>query len=249
MDSDFLTFLAIGFFAQLVDGALGMAFGVISTTAMLSLGLSPAHASAMVHTAEVFTTGASAVSHAIHNNINRRLVIELAVEGSVGAIIGAYVLSNIDGQAMRPFVAAYLLVLGLSILLRAFHAPPETDTPPSFAAPLGIVGGFLDAIGGGGWGATVTSTLLGSGHAPRMVIGSVNTAEFFVTVAAATTFFIQLGLVPIQALVGLTIGGVLAAPLGAYLARYVPARPLMAAVGLLVVGLAGFQIARSMKLI
>ena len=249
MDADFLTFLAIGFFAQLVDGALGMAFGVISTTAMLSLGMSPAHASAMVHTAEVFTSGASAVSHAIHNNINRRLVIELAAAGSVGAVIGAYVLSNIDGRVMRPFVAAYLMVLGLSILLRAFHAPPESDTPPSFAAPLGIVGGFLDAIGGGGWGATVTSTLLGSGHAPRMVIGSVNTAEFFVTVAAAATFLIELGLVPIQALAGLTVGGVLAAPLGAYLVRYVPARPLMAAVGLLVVGLAGFQIARSMKVI
>ena len=169
MSADFMTFLAIGFFAQLVDGALGMAFGVISTTTLLTVGLSPAHASAMVHTAEVFTTAASAVSHAIHKNINRRLVVELAVAGSVGAIIGAYVLSNIDGRVMRPFVAAYLLVLGLSILLRAFHAPPETDAPPAFAAPLGIVGGFLDAIGGGGWGATVTSTLLGSGHAPRMV--------------------------------------------------------------------------------
>ena len=246
MSADFMTFLAIGFFAQLVDGSLGMAFGLISTTTLLTIGLSPAHASAMVHTAEVFTTGASAVSHAIHKNLNRRLVGELAVAGSVGAIIGAYVLSNIDGRVMRPFVAAYLLVLGLSILLRAFHAPPETDAPPAFAAPLGIVGGFLDAIGGGGWGATVTSTLLGSGHAPRMVIGSVNTAEFFVTVAAATTFFIELGLVPIQMLLGLIVGGVLAAPLGAYLARYVPARPLMAAVGLLVVGLAAYQIARSL---
>ena len=150
MDGNFLSFLAIGFFAQLVDGALGMAFGV--TTALLTLGLSPAHASAMVHTAEVFTTGTSAISHTMHNNTNRRLVIELAVARSVGAIIGAYVLSNIDGHVVRPFIAAYLLVLGLSILLRAFQAPPETDTPPSFAAPLGIVGGFLDAIGGGGWG-------------------------------------------------------------------------------------------------
>ena len=108
MDSEFLTFLAIGFFAQLIDGALGMAFGVISTSALLTLGLSPAHASAVVHTAEVFTTGASAVSHAIHKNINRRLVIELGLAGSLGAIIGAHVLSNIDGRVMRPFVAAYL---------------------------------------------------------------------------------------------------------------------------------------------
>lgn len=249
MDAEFYTFFAIGFAAQLIDGALGMAFGVISTTALLTLGLSPVHASAMVHTAEVFTTGASAVSHAAHKNINRRLVIELALAGSAGAIVGAYVLSNIDGQVLRPFVAAYLGVLGLSILMRSFRAPPESDTPPVFAAPLGVVGGFLDAIGGGGWGPTVTSTLLGSGHAPRMVIGSVNTAEFFVTAAAATTFFIEIGLAPIQALLGLTFGGVLAAPLGAYLARYVPARPLMAAVGLLVVGLACTQIAKSLQLI
>jgi uncharacterized membrane protein YfcA len=141
------------------------------------------------------------------------------------------------------------LILGLSILLRAVRAPPKSDASPSFAATLGIIGGFLDAIGGGGWGPTVASTLLGSGHAPRIVIGSVNTAEFFITVAAATTLFVELGLVPIQALVGLTVGGVLAAPVGAYLARTVPARPLMAAVGLLVVGLAGIQIAGSVKLI
>jgi uncharacterized membrane protein YfcA len=249
MDADILMFLAIGFFAQLVDGALGMAFGVISTTTLLSLGLTPAHASAVVHTAEVVTTGVSAISHAVHKNINRTLVIELAVAGSVGAIIGAYLLSNFDGQVMRPFVAAYLMVLGLSILLRAFRAPPPTDAAPAFAAPLGIVGGFLDAIGGGGWGATVTSTLVGSGHAPRAVIGSVNTAEFFVTVAAGATFFVELGLVSIEVLVGLTAGGVLSAPFGAYIARHVSARPLMAAVGALVVGLAGFQIAKSSTLI
>ena len=245
MDAPFLIFLVVGFLAQLVDGALGMAFGVISATALLTFGLSPAHASAIVHTAEVFTTGASAVSHAIHRNINRKLVIELAMAGAVGAIIGAYVLSNIDGRVIRPFVAAYLLVLGLSILLRAVHPAPEQDVSPAYATPLGVIGGFLDAIGGGDWGAIVTSTLVGSGHAPRMVIGSVNIAEFFVTVAAATTFFVQLGPMPMQALLGLVIGGMIAAPFGAYVVKHLPARPLMVAVGLLVTGLAAYQIARS----
>ena len=245
MHTEILAFVVIGFFAQLIDGALGMAFGTISTTAMLSFGLPPAHASAIVHTAEIVTTGASAASHIVHKNFTRKLVIELALTGSLGAIIGAYVLSNIDGRTIRLFVAAYLLLIGVSILLKALRAPPESDTPPAFAAPLGIVGGFLDAIGGGGWGAIVTSTLLGSGHSPRMIIGSVNTAEFLVTIAAATTFFVELGLVELNALLGLMAGGVLAAPFGAYLARRVPARPLTAGVGLLVVGLAGFQIARS----
>lgn len=249
MAEEFFIFLVVGFVAQLIDGALGMAFGVISATVLLSFGFSPAHASAIVHTAEVFTTGASAISHAIHRNINRLLVIQLAVAGSVGAIIGAYILSHIDGRVVRPFVAAYLLVLGLSILLKVFQPPPEYDVSPAYAAPLGIIGGFLDAIGGGGWGPIVTSTLIGSGHAPRMVIGSVNTAEFFVTVAAATTFFLNLGLVPLQALFGLIAGGIIAAPLGAYTAKRVPARPLMMAVGLLVSGLAAYQIAKSLRLL
>jgi uncharacterized protein len=249
MSFGFLTFLSIGFLAQLVDGALGMAFGVISTTFLLSFGLTPAHASAVIHLAEVFTTGASALSHAMHKNINRRLVIKLGAAGASGAIAGAHVLSNIDGRVMRPLVAAYLFVIGIFILLRAVRAPPPSDAPPAFAVPLGVVGGFLDAIGGGGWGATVTSTLLGSGHPPRLAIGSVNTAEFFVTVAAATTFSVELRSLPIEALLGLALGGVLAAPFGGYLVRVLPARPLMTAVGLLVAGLAGYQVATSMNLI
>lgn len=249
MNAEFLIFVVVGFLAQLIDGALGMAFGVVSTTVLLTFGFPPAQASAIVHTAEVFTTGASAASHTIHRNINRLLVIQLAVAGSVGAIIGAYLLSHIDGRVVRPFIAAYLLVLGLSILLKAFKPPPEHDAPPAYAAPLGIVGGFLDAVGGGGWGAIVTSTLIGSGHAPRMVIGSVNAAEFFVTVAAATTFFVTLGLAPLQALLGLIVGGVIAAPFGAYVAQYLPARRLMVAVGLLVSGLAAYQIAKAMGLV
>jgi uncharacterized protein len=250
MDTEVIvTFVVVGFVAQLIDGALGMAFGVVSATALLTFGFSPAQASAIVHTAEVFTTGASAASHAIHRNINRALVIQLAAAGSVGAIIGAFMLSHIEGEVLRPFVAAYLLVIGLFILLKAFQPPPQHDLSPAYASPLGIIAGFLDAVGGGGWGAIVTSTLIGSGHAPRMVIGSVNTAEFVVTVAAATTFFLSLGLAAPQALFGLIAGGIIAAPFGAYLAKHVPARPLILAVGLLVSGLAAYQIAGSFGLL
>jgi len=238
-----LVFFGIGFLAQLIDGALGMAFGVISTTALLSFGLSPLHASAIVHTAEVVTTGASSAAHIVHKNFTRKLVVELTLAGSLGAILGAFVLSHVQGHTIRLFVAAYLLLIGFSILLKALRAPPQCDTPPAFASPLGIVGGFLDAIGGGGWGAIVTSTLLGSGHSLRTIIGSVNIAEFAVAIAAATTFFIEIGLVPLNALLGLVAGGVLAAPFGAYVAKHVPARPLSAAVGVLVLGLAGSQMA------
>lgn len=149
----FLTLAVVGFLAQLIDGALGMAFGVISATALLTLGYLPAHASAVVHTAEIFTTGASAISHAIHRNVNRKLVIELALAGTVGAVTGAYVLSNIDGRIIRPLVAAYLLVLGLWVLLRALRPTQEQEGSPAYVAPVGGIGGFLDAIGGGGWGA------------------------------------------------------------------------------------------------
>jgi uncharacterized protein len=138
MSLGFLTFLSIGFLAQLVDGALGMAFGVISTTFLLNFGLAPAHASAVVHLAEVFTTGASAISHVMHKNINQRLVIKLALSGAGGAITGAYVLSNIEGRVMRPLVAIYLFFIGVFILLRAARATPSSDALPAFAVPLGL---------------------------------------------------------------------------------------------------------------
>ncbi|MET0567767.1 MAG: sulfite exporter TauE/SafE family protein [Hyphomicrobiaceae bacterium] len=244
--SDLLVIAGIGFFAQLIDGALGMTFGLISTTALLALGIPPAQASAAVHTAEVATTGASGLSHLFHRNINARLFTTLGAAGVLGGVIGAYVLSNIDGRAIRPFISAYLLVMGILILMRAFRlAPVDEDAKATYAAPLGLVGGFLDAIGGGGWGPMVSSTLIGSGHAPRKVIGSVNAAEFFVTVAVATTFFIELGMAHIQHIAALMLGGILAAPFGAYVVRYVSPRLLMSLVGVLVVSLAVFQLARS----
>lgn len=248
MTHELVVIAAIGFAAQLVDGALGMAFGLISTTALLTLGVPPAQASAAVHTAEVATTAASGLSHLVHGNIHRKLLVTLAAAGVLGGIIGAYVLSNVEGSAIRPFVAAYLLVMGILILMRAVRlAPVDEDAQVGYAAPLGLVGGFLDAIGGGGWGPMVSSTLIGSGHAPRRVIGSVNAAEFFVTTAVATTFFIELGMAHIHHIAALVVGGVLAAPFGAYVARYVPPRVLMLLVGVLVVLLAGFQLVRAMR--
>lgn len=246
MTVEFFVLIGVGFCAQLVDGALGMAFGLISTTALLSFGIPPAQASAAVHTAEVATTGASGLAHLFHKNINRRLFLTLGMAGVLGGVLGAYVLSNIDGRAIRPFVSAYLLVIGILILMKAAKlAPTNEDAKIGYAAPLGLVGGFLDAVGGGGWGPLVTSTLIGSGHAPRKVIGSVNAAEFFVTVAVATTFFIELGIAHLEHIAALVIGGLIAAPLGGYIVRYVHPHVLMGAVGILVSALALFQLAKS----
>ena len=246
MAVDFWTLVAIGFAAQLVDGALGMAFGLISSTALLTLGLPPAQASAAVHAAEVATTGVSGLAHAAHRNIDRRLFLVLSVAGMTGGVIGAYLLSNVDGKAVRPIVAAYLFLMGVLVLLKAARfRPRDHSRPPTHVAPLGLVGGFLDAVGGGGWGSIVTSTLMGSGEAPRRVIGSVNAAEFFVAVAVSTAFLLELGLNHLEEILGLVIGGVLAAPLGAYVVRWARPRMLMTVVGVLICALAALQLAQA----
>jgi uncharacterized membrane protein YfcA len=249
MSVDFLLLAAVGFLAQIVDGALGMAFGVISSSAMLSLGLPPAHASAIAHTAEIFTTATSGASHVYFRNVDWRLVLRLGVAGVVGAVAGAWFLSNIDGHLARPFVAAYLLAVGILILLKAFRRAPVHDPSFAIAPPLGLVGGFLDASGGGGWGPVVTSTLIGSGQAPRTVVGSVNVTEFFIAAAAATTFFIELGAAPLRELSALVLGGVLAAPFGGWVVKHVAPRLLMTLVGVLVILLAVWQLVRAFELL
>lgn len=246
---DYLVLALIGFAAQLVDGALGMAFGVVSTSALLAFGLPPAQASAIVHTAEIFTTGASAGSHIYHRNVDWRLVIRLGVAGVLGAALGAWVLSNVDASAARPFVACYLIVIGIYILFKAWQIAPMRDAPAMWTSPVGFVAGFLDASGGGGWGPVATSTLVGSGHAPRTAVGSVNTTEFFVTIAAATTFFVELGASPWKELLALIAGGVLAAPLGGWAVKRVAPRTLMIFVGCLVIGLSAWQFVRYFKLL
>ena len=234
MDMDFLLLLAIGFVAQLVDGALGMAYGVLSSAALLAIGLPPAQASALVHTAEVFTTSASAASHIYHRNVDWRLVRRLGISGACGAVLGAWLLSNVDVSAARRYVYIYLLLMGVYIVWKSMRIASARQNPAAWTVPLGALAGFLDASGGGGWGPVATSTLVGSGHAPRETVGSVNTTEFFVTVAAATTFFVELGASPWQHLVPLILGGVLAAPVGGWAVKRVPARGLMVAVGVLI---------------
>jgi len=244
---EFVLLLGVGFVAQLIDGALGMAYGVLSNTAILMMGLPPAQASALVHTAEVFTTGASAASHVYHRNVDWRMVARLGLTGVLGAVLGAWILSNIDITAARRWVYGYLLVMGLYILWKSMRIALSPRAPAGWIAPLGFLSGFLS--GGGGWGPMTTSTLIGSGHAPRQTVGSVNTAEFFVTVAAATTFFAELGASPLAHLIPLVLGGALAAPFGGWAVKHVRARALMVGVGVLIVMLSMFQLLRAFRMI
>ncbi len=232
-----LLYLLIGFLAQIIDGALGMAYGVSATTFLLSIGVSPAAASASVHTAEMFTTAVSGFSHLKMGNVNRQLVTSLVLPGILGGVTGAYILTTVPTQIIKPLVSAYLLIMGVVILVKAFRqaTPAETAPKPLF---LALVGGFLDAIGGGGWGPIVTTTLVARGHHPRFTIGSVNTAEFFVTTAEAATFIVTIGSTLLenwQPIAGLLLGGVLAAPLAAYVCKKLPTKTLMILVGALIV--------------
>ena len=234
--ADLLPFIAIGFAAQLVDGALGMAFGVINSTLLMSVvGLSPAAASASVHVVETFTTAASGISHTIHRNVDWRLFGRLAVPGVIGGVLGAYVLSNIDAAVARPFVMAYLCAVGIYLLYRAWRGAAQRKEPKHIA-PLGLVGGFLDAAGGGGWGPVVTSNLLAQGTNPRKTIGTVNTAEFFLSTTISVAFLTALGWEAFTfQVIGLLIGGLVAAPFGAILVKRLPPRGLLTMVGVLVV--------------
>jgi uncharacterized membrane protein YfcA len=228
-----LPFIAVGFAAQLVDGALGMAFGVISTTLLVSIGVPPAAASAGVHTVETFTTGVSGISHIAHRNVDWKLLARLAIPGVIGGVLGAYVLTQLDADTVKPFVLTYLAAIGLFLIWRGFHFPPEHKAP-KIVEPIGLAGGFLDAAGGGGWGPVVTGNLLAQGTEPRRTIGTVNTAEFILTVSISITFIATLGWAAFTlATVGLMIGGVIAAPMGAWAVKIVPPKSMMVLVGIL----------------
>jgi len=250
-----LSIAVAGFAAQLIDGSLGMGYGVTSTTLLLTLGLTPALASASVHLAEIGTSGVSGASHWRLGNVDFRVLLLLGIPGGVGAFLGAVVLSNLSLDAARPWVSVVLLVLGGVILFRFLHArrtnrapaalhdSPPADTPPSLLrsillTPLGIVGGFLDASGGGGWGPVTTSTLMASGRLrPRTIIGTVSGSEFIVSIAASVGFLLALGSQGIQweIVAMLLIGGSIAAPISAWLVRHFDDRALGTAVGGLII--------------
>jgi uncharacterized membrane protein YfcA len=245
--SAFFLFVAVGFAAQLVDGALGMAYGVITTSVLLALGVPPAQASALVHAAEIFTTGASGAAHAWKRNVDWRLVARLAPAGALGGVAGAWAVSVAPVAIIRPAVAAWLGLMGLVLIVSALVGRKPAERAPKHVAPLGLVGGFLDASGGGGWGPVVSTTLLSAGHTPHTTIGSVSLSEFFVTVAITATFAMTLGTGHLMDVAGLVVGGVLAAPLAAHAVRIIPARVLMALVGAIVIGLSGLQLSMALQ--
>lgn len=227
-----LPFIAVGFGAQLVDGALGMAFGVICNTLLVAvMGVAPARASANVHIVEAFTTAVSGISHALHGNIDRRLFLRLLIPGVIGGVTGAYLLTNLDGNTVKPFVLGYLIAVGVYLLIRGLLFPPKVSKP-KVVEPLGLIGGFMDAAGGGGWGPIVTSNLLVQGVEPRKVVGTVSAVEFFLTSIVSATFIYHLGVKDFAtATIGLLIGGVVAAPLGALFAKRIPMKLMLVLVG------------------
>jgi len=234
MDASIFFFIFVGFIAQMIDGALGMAYGVSSTSLLLTIGIPPAQASASVHAAELVTTAVSGAFHLKFGNVDKKVLRRLLIPGVIGGAIGAYVLTEIPSTIIKPIVAGYLIIMGGIILWKAFRqvAPRELKTK---LVPLGLVGGFFDAIGGGGWGPVVTTTLVARGKEPRFVVGSVNLAEFFVTLSESFVFILTIGLVHWKIIVGLMIGGVLAAPLAAYVCSRIPRRPMMCMVGALII--------------
>lgn len=247
-DNNIFIFIAAGFAAQLIDGALGMAYGVSCNSLLLGFGIPPALASASIHTAEVFTTGVSGLSHLLLRNVNRRLLLKIAIPGVIGSATGAFLISSVfDGGIIKPVISGYLLLMGVLILRKSLSKTeivPQTNTKKvSF---LGLVGGFFDAIGGGGWGPIVTTNLIHRGNTPKQTIGTVNTAEFFVSFVSTGIFIFILGVQNWQIVLGLIIGGVIASPLGALLAGKIKPKILMTLVGITIILISAITIIKAL---
>ncbi len=245
-DHNFLLFTIAGFIAQMIDGALGMAYGVCCTTLLLNFGIPPAIATASVHTSEVFTTGASGLSHLYMKNVDKKLFFRLAIPGIIGACFGAYMISDvIDGNIFKPFISAYLIIIGAVIFYKSFKNKPIENVEVKRIGLLGFVGGFFDAIGGGGWGPIVSSNIINQGKSPKEVIGTVNTTEFFVAFFSTGVFLFFVGIEGWKVILGLALGGVIAAPFGAYFSKKIDASILMKMVGLLLILISVYSIYKS----
>lgn len=235
-DVNFFLIVLVGFLAQMIDGSLGMAYGISSTTFLTTIGVPVKVASASVHTAEIFTTLLSGISHWKMKNVDWTIFKRLVLPGVIGGALGAYVLVSFSGDLISPVVSVYLLIMGIIVLLRGIRGVTRTLMKGNKLIPLGLAGGFFDAVGGGGWGPIVTSTMVASGHPPRYTIGSVNAAEFFVTIIQSMTFAVFLGIGEYwKYIAGLALGGVIAAPLAAYLCKRVSDKKLLLIVGALIV--------------
>ena len=243
---EFWKAVAVGLLAQTVDGALGMAYGITSTTFLLASGASPAVASAGVHIAEVFTTGVSGISHVKLGNVNRSLFLRLLIPGILGASVGAWALSSIDGDAIKPYISGYLFLMGLYVISKVFKTIKPRKEAPKHVAKLGLFGGFVDAVGGGGWGPVVTTTLVGTGQDPRTTIGSVNLAEFFLTFTVAGIFAVLVDEGPWPTVAGLVVGGLFAAPFAAYLTKHLKTKTLLVLVGTVISGISAYNLVKAL---
>lgn len=241
--AEFFIYVLVGFCAQMVDGALGMAYGTLSTAVLLSTGLAPVMVSASVHAAQSVTSAMSALSHVTLKNVDWKIFLPLAIPGMIGGIIGALLLSHMNTDIINPFISIYLLCLGVFIIFKALKPHISIASLPStrFRSILGFCAGLMDAIGSG-WGPITTTTLMARGLEPRYVIGSVNTAEFFVKTAVTTTFLTTVGLKFGPVVLGLLCGGVVAAPFAAYAVKKINPKILMLAVGVLIVGISVYRV-------
>lgn len=247
----------MGFVAQIIDGAMGMAYGVISSSVLMAFGVPPATASASIHAAEVFTTAATATSHMAHRNVNWRLFFPLAAAGIVGGVLGVTVLTGIPGEKVKPFVAGYLAIVGIYILIRAVREIRPRHLNRAWTVPIGVAGGFLDALGGGGWGPVVSSSMVGAGVEPRRAIGTVGASEFLVTctVSAAFVYALISGRWAeagdlrehASAVGGLVAGGLVAAPFAGLIVKRVPAKAMTWAVGVIILLLSGYQFVQVLR--
>jgi uncharacterized membrane protein YfcA len=244
---EFFAFVAIGLAAQLVDGALGMAYGLTASSLLQAFGVPPAIASATVHAAEMATTFVSGATHGMFGNVDWDLVRRLAFPGMLGGGLGAWVLGSVDWPWLRAAVAAWLVLMGALLLWRAIQWQHRKEPRSEKVTLLGFSAGAMDAIGGGGWGSLTTTRLMARHLEPRIAVGTANAAEFFVTVAISAVFLGTIGFGYLPMVGGLLVGGVVGAPLAALFAKRLPARGLLGTVGVVVMGLSAYNLVRALS--